>query len=71
MIDTLLDRPGPKPAIVIHGDHGPGSMLRWRFAPVVTLFDPGVWTESRYERSRCEVYVPVQSVGVGAHRPAG
>ncbi|MBL8971567.1 MAG: AraC family transcriptional regulator [Myxococcales bacterium] len=55
----------------IFRDWLPGSMLRWRFAPVVTLFDPGVWTESRYERSRCEVYVPVQSVGVGAHRPAG
>lgn len=38
VIDTLLDRPGPKPAIVIHGDHGPGSMLRWE-APGSTNMD--------------------------------
>jgi hypothetical protein len=44
-------------------------MLRWRFAPVVTLFDPGVWQRSRYQRSRCEVHVPVQSLAAGVHRP--
>ena len=25
-IDAILQRPGPAPVIVIHGDHGPGSM---------------------------------------------
>jgi hypothetical protein len=29
IVETLLSRPGPPPAIVLHGDHGPGSMLRW------------------------------------------
>jgi hypothetical protein len=28
-IEDLLRRPGPAPVIVFHGDHGPGSMLRW------------------------------------------
>ena len=25
-IDAIIQRPGPAPVIVIHGDHGPGSM---------------------------------------------
>ncbi len=29
IVTRLLDRPGPRPAIVIHGDHGPGSRLDW------------------------------------------
>jgi hypothetical protein len=28
-VEDLLRRPGPAPVIVFHGDHGPGSMLRW------------------------------------------
>jgi hypothetical protein len=28
-IEEILGRPGPAPVIVFHGDHGPGSMLRW------------------------------------------
>ena len=28
-IDTILSRPGPKPVIVVHGDHGPGSTWAW------------------------------------------
>ena len=28
-IDAILQRPGPAPVIVIHGDHGPGSMWDW------------------------------------------
>ena len=28
-IDVILSRPGPKPVIVIHGDHGPGSTWDW------------------------------------------
>jgi hypothetical protein len=28
-IDDVLSRPGPRPVIVFHGDHGPGSMLKW------------------------------------------
>jgi hypothetical protein len=28
VIETILNRPGPRPAIVVHGDHGPGSMLQ-------------------------------------------
>jgi hypothetical protein len=28
VIDAILARPGPKPVIVFHGDHGPGSMLQ-------------------------------------------
>lgn len=58
------------PMAGIHGlmawifrDWLPGSALRWRFAPVVTRFDPSVWHASRFERSRCEVHVPVQSLG--------
>ena len=27
-VEAILSRPGPPPAIVIHGDHGPGSMLK-------------------------------------------
>lgn len=46
----------------------PASLLRWRFAPVVTLFDAAVWRDSRYERSRCEVHVPVHSLAAGVHR---
>jgi hypothetical protein len=29
LIDTILSRPGPSPVIVLHGDHGPGSMWDW------------------------------------------
>lgn len=47
----------------------PGSLLRWRFAPVVTLFDAEFWRESRYLRSRATLHVPVQSLAVGVHRP--
>ena len=32
VIDSLLDRPGPRPVIVIHGDHGPGLGLDWTSA---------------------------------------
>lgn len=32
VVETLLSRPGPAPAIVLHGDHGPGSMLNWNDA---------------------------------------
>ena len=51
LVDTLLARPGPNPAIVIHGDHGPGSMLRWedpnntnmdeRFGILAAYYFPG------------------------------
>jgi hypothetical protein len=27
IVDAILSRPGPQPVIVIHSDHGPGSML--------------------------------------------
>ncbi|PCC71806.1 Helix-turn-helix domain-containing protein [Nannocystis exedens] len=47
----------------IFRDWLPGSALRWRFAPVVTLFDPEAWHASRFQRSRCAVHVPVQSLG--------
>ena len=29
VIDVILARPGPKPVIVVHGDHGPGSTWDW------------------------------------------
>jgi hypothetical protein len=29
-IDEILARPGPSPAIVVHGDHGPGSTWAWK-----------------------------------------
>ena len=29
LIESLLSRRGTSPVIVIHGDHGPGSMLSW------------------------------------------
>jgi hypothetical protein len=29
IVDTILSRPGPSPAIVLHGDHGPGSTWDW------------------------------------------
>jgi hypothetical protein len=29
LVDAILARPGPPPAIVVHGDHGPGSHLQW------------------------------------------
>ncbi len=28
-VDAILSRPGPAPIIVLHGDHGPGSMWHW------------------------------------------
>ena len=28
VVEAILSRPGPAPAIVIHGDHGPGAMLK-------------------------------------------
>ena len=30
LVDSLLKGPGPAPVIVLQGDHGPGSMLRWQ-----------------------------------------
>lgn len=32
IVDALLNRPGPQPVIVIHGDHGPGLGLNWESA---------------------------------------
>ncbi len=32
LVEALLRRPGPQPVIVIHADHGPGSMLDWNDA---------------------------------------
>ena len=29
ILTALLERPGPTPAVVIHGDHGPGATLNW------------------------------------------
>jgi hypothetical protein len=29
LVEYLLSKPGPAPVIIFHGDHGPGSMLRW------------------------------------------
>jgi hypothetical protein len=29
VIDAILARPGPPPAIVVHGDHGPGARREW------------------------------------------
>jgi hypothetical protein len=29
LVDTILSRPGPAPVIILHGDHGPGSMWDW------------------------------------------
>jgi len=29
VIEEILSRSGPAPVIVLHGDHGPGSMLKW------------------------------------------
>jgi hypothetical protein len=32
IVESLLNRPGPPPVIVLHGDHGPGLALRWEDA---------------------------------------
>lgn len=32
LVDRLIQQPGPAPVIVVHGDHGPGSNLRWSSA---------------------------------------
>lgn len=29
LVEHLLNTPGPAPVIIVHGDHGPGSMLHW------------------------------------------
>jgi hypothetical protein len=29
LIESILSRDGPAPVVVVHGDHGPGSMLKW------------------------------------------
>jgi hypothetical protein len=29
IIDAIMSRPGPRPVIILHGDHGPGSMWNW------------------------------------------
>ena len=28
-VDSILSRPGPSPVIILHGDHGPGSLWDW------------------------------------------
>ncbi len=37
IVGSLLSRPGDKPVIVLHGDHGPGSMLKWEDADATNL----------------------------------
>lgn len=29
LVQSLLNRPGPPPVIVVHGDHGPGASMDW------------------------------------------
>ncbi len=41
----------------------PAAALRWRFAPVITLFDDRVWHATGFRESRCDVHVPVTSIG--------
>jgi hypothetical protein len=36
-VKTVTDRPGPKPVVVIHGDHGSGSMLHWEDAAATNM----------------------------------
>jgi hypothetical protein len=37
LVQQLLERPGPAPVIVLHGDHGPGSMLHWEDARATSM----------------------------------
>jgi hypothetical protein len=37
IVGSLLSRPGTKPVIVLHGDHGPGSMLSWEDADATNM----------------------------------
>jgi hypothetical protein len=37
LVDSILARPGPKPVIIMHGDHGPGSMLQWEDAAATNM----------------------------------
>ena len=51
-IDAILQRPGPSPVIVIHGDHGPGSMWNQNdvFKPSAQITPVNAWRvmENRY-----------------------
>jgi hypothetical protein len=37
LVESLLKRSGTPPVIVIHGDHGPGSMLDWKTARATNM----------------------------------
>jgi Helix-turn-helix domain len=45
----------------------PGSGLRWRFAPVVTVFDNDVWAASAFQATHAQVHVPVSNLGLGLY----
>jgi AraC-like DNA-binding protein len=40
----------------------PAAALRYRFAPVVTLYDREVWTRTRFTEAAARVFVPVRSI---------
>ncbi len=57
LVETLLSRPGPQPVIVLHGDHGPGSMLDWNDAAKTNMAERmGIFTA---------YYFPESSVHLG------
>lgn len=47
----------------------PASALRWRFAPVITLFDNRVWRATAFREALCDVHVPIRSLGRGVYAP--
>ena len=40
----------------------PRSSFRYAFAPVVTLFDDGVWKATGFQRAAARIYIPIERV---------
>jgi hypothetical protein len=47
-VAKALAQPGPRPVIIFHGDHGPGSMLRWEEPSATNLLERMAIFEAYY-----------------------
>jgi hypothetical protein len=65
-VDALLSRDGPPPVIVLHGDHGPGSMLDWDSAERTNMAERfGVFAAYHLPGARAQPY-PTMTLVNGA-----
>ena len=63
VIDQLLKRPGPAPIIVVHGDHGPGSMIRWDGPdPAAMRERMGIFAAYYYPDGNADLYPTITPV---------